>query len=793
MGKNKKKSKAAKAASARGVVGPNYFQVLTGCIANKNISLILVGESHEDAIDITRIGGGKIKEGWISTNYIDLTGEMVGKFGSVGEDEVDVINIKCGICKRNTKMLPLGKAKEWGNDVGREEIEYMEPGREMVLLWVPNSEGAKGRTFLMDLFIHEDGDDDKKKKTNSRSHHPSEVIELLDSMSGVMNQMGGVKSLSKAVQDLKAGNGDASYTLFQWADLDEEARSMNHRRLLGEDVETAAYDELINNRKSKRQKADNLWTFDDWLLEVKSKLEGDSGEDTPSSLHLLLEAPIPPSEVELCRDLMPGFEHTQAADCIRCLSQDSDESSIDMHDPSCDGFGGYIPYIHRQLLEIERAEEKSFLHCVDCRDLGCQHETEDIHSKEWLDLLDSDERDKLLGSQSKHTHHNNGKCLPDWNLSPEEAEIDRLRDSGVLKSDEDEEDDNSEQEEDELITFPSYENFLNVSEILYYTPHIKISYAPFLGKVVKSFDTWNAFFFELFFGGTISDALSMLDLSSINGQYLHTRSPIMKFWNANTGEYEFHKRSNEENDLTLPMFPIQACLKAQGSEPSRTWCSNIFAGLLNSDCKDLNDIARDIKKWLGASITYQCKDPKEADNEIGGGDWFLAYLRECHRDIYEDIDLSDPEDISKRTSIQGETKKHKIGAIKIPSCVDGFQMITGELDKPKDESIMKPIVSRSSEVMAKIIIDIYMNNLVDAATLAKIGQLISKETEKKNITIVCYLGSCHTKSITDFFMQPNYKFKKRIFAGKYDYEDTDKEGKVIHLPPELWNLKSLFR
>lgn len=53
-----------------------------------------------------------------------------------------------------------------------------------------------------------------------------------------------------------------------------------------------------------------------------------------------------------------------------------------------------------------------------------------------MNLLNSDEKGNLLGSgpDSKHTHHKDGRCLPDWGHSPEESELDRLRNSGLLKS-----------------------------------------------------------------------------------------------------------------------------------------------------------------------------------------------------------------------------------------------------------------------------------------------------------------------------------------------------------------------
>ena len=817
MGKNNKSKKAKKAAAAaasRGVVGPDYIQVLTGKLASKSISLILCGESHHDAIDITRAGGGKIKEGWEATDYIELAGEMAGKMGGIDDkdDDVHTSCIKCGICKRNTKSLPLGKAKEWGREIGTDEIDYIEPGHEMALLWVPSKENdvTKGRTYLVELFVDEEEisistDEGNKKST---SHLPSDVVGLLNDMNRAVKEMKGVKSLSKVVHDIKAANDNGEktqYTLLQWTDMDTEARQLNHRRILGEDISTLEYDELINERKKKRQKGDNTWTWDDWLVEVKTKLaSSSSGAETAPAMHVVLESSIPPWEVELCKDSMPDFEFTQAADCIRCLPEDSDGSDIDAYDPASDGFGSYMDYIFRRLLVMERDTHgdvgspgacSNFLHCVDCRDLGCEHAcVDDSLHKEWMDLLEPEEKKKLLGSgpDAKHAHHKDGRCLPDWCHSPEESELDRLQASGELKMASSGDDDSEFDHDDstDLITFPSLESFFGQNtDVLYYTPNVKVAYAPFLGKCVKSFDNWNSFFMELFLGGTVERALSMLDLTSDNRPYLHIRSPITKSWNAQSGEYEWGKRENEESDLTLPLFPIKSFLKSRGSIPGRTWSSQIFFSLEQSGCQEMIDVAKHASEWVLADIAKHCDNPKLSDDEIGGGEWFLAYLRQCHREIYDDIDHSDAAILLQKQSAAGETgKKHKIGDIMIPNCREGFRLIGKEMAhiESKPES---SVCGNEAEVLAKILIDIYMSKLVDAATVAKIAQIISQE-EKKNATIVCYMGSIHTRAVCDFFTQPKYGFKKKIFCGKQDWDEN--EGRIIHLPAELWNLGTLF-
>ena len=97
----------------------------------------------------------------------------------------------------------------------------------------------------------------------------------------------------------------------------------------------------------------------------------------------------------------------------------------------------------------------------------------------------------------------------------------------------------------------------------------------------------------------------------------------------------------------------------------------------------------------------------------------------------------------------------------------------------------KPTISRKVEVMAKILIDIYMSKLIDAATVVRIGNILSEETHE-NVTLVCYLGSVHTRAVCEFFTKPKYGFKRKTFCGKQDWEED--EGRILHLPAELWSL-----
>eukprot|EP00957_Ditylum_brightwellii_P169635 12911889-Ditylum_brightwellii.AAC.1 len=101
------------------------------------------------------------------------------------------------------------------------------------------------------------------------------------------------------------------------------------------------------------------------------------------------------------------------------------------------------------------------------------------------------------------------------------------------------------------------------------------------------------------------------------------------------------------------------------------------------------------KSWALEDIKRHLDDPKGSDSEHGGGEWFLAWLRSAHRDIYDDIDRSDPTELLKRKFMAGESdgrpRKHKIGDINVPSCADGFNHIRSQFgsdgdDEKKDDS-----------------------------------------------------------------------------------------------------------
>jgi hypothetical protein len=55
--------------------------------------------------------------------------------------------------------------------------------------------------------------------------------------------------------------------------------------------------------------------------------------------------------------------------------------------------------------------------------------------------------------------------------------------------------------------------------------------------------------------------------------------------------------------------------------------------------------------------------------------------------------------------------------------------------------------------------------------------------------IVLYMGTAHTKAVSDFFVQ-RMGFRKNAFVGKVDWEEN--ECHKLQLPKSLWNFSELF-
>mmetsp|Transcript_663 Transcript_663/g.1574 ORF Transcript_663/g.1574 Transcript_663/m.1574 type:complete len:295 (-) Transcript_663:1303-2187(-) len=294
----------------------------------------------------------------------------------------------------------------------------------------------------------------------------------------------------------------------------------------------------------------------------------------------------------------------------------------------------------------------------------------------------------------------------------------------------------------------------------------------------------------------------MLNLREENSRSsVHIRSPILQQWDSQSNKYIWKERDEEECYITCPFFPFAFHLVARGSSPPRTWSSQLFANLHDAegeeksghcDPKSRRRVALAIKSWILDCIHRNMEDPKASDDKECGGECFAAYLRAAHRDIYDDIDNSDAAILLQKNYMKsiygGKLKKHNIGKIRIPSAIDAFEEIRARFGGRASLSPTENVVTPRVEVLAKILIDIWVSNLFDFSMLLKIASICANETSD-NVVVVCYVGSAHARAASDFFSK-KMGFKKKDLIGKYAWEED--ELQTLELPSKLWNFSELF-
>lgn len=365
--KNKKNREASKFKDIT-VVGPDYIQILHGSLFgddDQEVSLLLCGESHQDAIDVTR-RGGKFdgKEGWIDRIRQDICAPLL----KIGDD-----NLRCRLLDSHKKELPLQKAKEWGkNRIEESEDGYMVT---LVLLWVQEQQGgrvSKGKTYIVELTTQEDIGEDKEDPEKGDGGDGDESTEYEDEH-WINPKEDTDEILPNHVRNWVLGQplqgNPATVQSLEWGDLDAQAFALNQRRLTDEEISTEELDTIVRQRKQKLRDADNIWTWDDWFAHLQTK----GTENNEMDVQLILEASVPPWELDLHRP--SPEEHVpmdHAADCFRTMEADEDPDEEDDFDPSNDGIGSYLDHIHRRFMveqlstqaNMDRPETK-WLHCVD--------------------------------------------------------------------------------------------------------------------------------------------------------------------------------------------------------------------------------------------------------------------------------------------------------------------------------------------------------------------------------------------------------------------------------------------
>ncbi|CAD7947197.1 unnamed protein product [Amoebophrya sp. A120] len=293
--------------------------------------------------------------------------------------------------------------------------------------------------------------------------------------------------------------------------------------------------------------------------------------------------------------------------------------------------------------------------------------------------------------------------------------------------------------------------------------------------------------------------------------------------------------------------PLSACMRAKGSNPPRTWISNVAEKIAQEDAavvrpsgkntttsseqtmklrmekikKQREEYVKKVKKFYVDAVNAELGSDektgltlKEADST---GDYFVAFLRACHPEIYHDIDHSDCVQVveaKNMRSLKYENKKYNLQKIEyaknatqafseVLNCWDEYQMLykaqreeyeqgKNDLSRKSDWKTNYPnFCSNKGQVYAKILIDAFNNKVVDCAALLNIGKAVL-EKPSDNVVIVCYAGSEHTQNCEKFLKhQCGFQhFQNGKQLGLRDYDED--WCHMLEFPPYLMDFRKLF-
>lgn len=268
---------------------------------------------------------------------------------------------------------------------------------------------------------------------------------------------------------------------------------------------------------------------------------------------------------------------------------------------------------------------------------------------------------------------------------------------------------------------------------------------------------------------------------------MHRPVPAPVTWSASGTQVSVKHRGSVRRLVPVPAAPVDRYLKAMGSNPPRTWISAMAQRLEQGGAKDLVAAARN---WYMGKVETLLRDPKYGDEE---GEYFLAFLRECHREIYNDIDTSRPETVLWRLRVQSlqhptdRSKFHDLGQISMPD----FETAAAEI-MDFDPSSGEP-ASRRQRVMAKIIIDAFQRRLVGLSAILQIVERVLSLPEGSQAVVILCAGGDHTHSVEQFFRSQGFSSKELPARGRLGKDRwLDSESRALVLPSYLHDFREMF-
>ncbi|OLQ10319.1 hypothetical protein AK812_SmicGene5993 [Symbiodinium microadriaticum] len=671
------------------VSGPSTIQTLRGELCGRKVALILCGEAHEDALDLTRKGSIiAAKMGWVPLDPLELP------------RAVDVA--AAALHHRGT----LKSARTWAEQA----LARLASGAEA------------GMDFSGSLLVF------------CESHNPK------DRGNAWLFPPGTLRYVQKAGQD-------KSTCYFVWDDLDEDARWVRQRKVQGLRVHPSEHDAIVTRRKQGRLE-ENVELFDDWLLRHASD----------PRVQLILEGPVLETEVELHEE--PGVEPAplshrtlQRMELDSCDEEEPEDDGQTRRFCGEDGTGTFLEFLRRRVLQHLDPRRIRFM---DPRELG-----------------DPDDEELRIRFQSLLQ-----KPMP---RDLEEQKADELGLAATKRP--------MKQWVKQALgspTVPSWEAFFGASsELLYYSPHIRGDFVPFLACVLKPPEAKRRQgvlleFFQHLYCGKVSDAFAMLRQDGGARSCLRVRSAL----HLRPDQKSYKRRQDVRRLIPVHCAPVDRFLKARNSDPPRTWISDLAEQVKKGGAED---VVRAAQSWYLRSVEAFLSNPKAQDVE---GDYFVAWLRECHREIHDDIDTSDPALLRSRDrvpSLSNPTKYHNLRGIHIPGFEDAMAEIVSF-----DPDAGKPTTKRQ-RVLAKIIIDVFQLRMVDLAAILLVSDRVLQARIGTEVVVILYAGSDHASAVESFFRERGFRGDHLPRAGRVgkDYWYPD-EPRGLQLPSYLHDFGDLF-
>jgi hypothetical protein len=537
--------------------------------------------------------------------------------------------------------------------------------------------------------------------------------------------------------------------VYEHADTDEKARDFNKRRLAAP-MPMCEQDTLIAERKADRL-AEGFELFDDWLIR--------QAENSIANVEFVLEAPVSAEEVELHIDAAVP-PPPLAAERLRCLDLDSDED--------CDqephlGDGCYLDYLRRRAVSHLPRER---FHGIDPRVLG--------------DAEDDSLPESLRGSFQEDRFQ---QPLPQ---DPELEELDTLG-ANWARLDQDR----------EVVSCipPSFEAWLGgAADLLYHANHIKADYSPFLISCIGCpAALWR--FFEALYFGTVPDAIAELCIDEKTRSSACIRSlAYQSAQDAPLMRRPLGKCSDRRKLMRVRALPLDRYLKARGFDTPRTWISGLAEQLRKVGAAHVADAA---KAFFRDAVNRMLIDPKEGDSE---GDNFIAWLRACHRDVFGDIDTSDPSKLQRKTFVksisQPTSGQYFLRSIEIPGLDAAFKEMATDPSCPSSATTgaVKKASTVRQRMLSQFIVDAFALRSVDLAIILKIANIVNSAPANAPTVVVLYAGGDHTDSVSKFWQSWGFSHSGLPSKGKISKAKSSPfyETSCLTMPHYLQDFSKLF-